>query len=476
MSKSRRQTTRTETVPAIVDESQDASVLRITAVFTPNPADRYRSAVIGERLVIGRDPVMGATFVLDDPNLSRCHATLTREAAFYAVRDAHSSNGTFVDARRIDHDYVGEGSVIRVGSSLLVIHRGPRNLADLPPEDPEIIGRSEAIREVVHQLAQAGPTDQPVLILGESGVGKELAAQRIHKTSGRAGDLIAVNCANLQRDLAESWLFGHTKGSFTGAHEKRTGYFAAAEDGTLFLDEIGTLPIEIQPKLLRVLENREFYVVGTTRSLTTNVRIVTATNDDLEAKIERGEFRRDLLARIDVFAVRIPPLRQRREDILMLAEHFLQTALPGHRFVMGLRFAEALVTSRWIDNIRGLRKTMNVVAVMNQDPDILDLRHCPDALREEYVERADGPATAPPQPMMPTPAAPVSPRSASPSAIPVVTSRRPSMEELVAVLDAAEGNLSKVALRYRKDRQQIYRWLRHYQIDLTRYRQRPEDE
>lgn len=187
------------------------------------------------------------------------------------------------------------------------------------------------------------------------------------------------------------------------------------------------------------------------------------------------EFRRDLLARIDVFAVRIPPLRQRREDILMLAEHFLETALPGHRFVMGLRFAEALLVSRWTDNIRGLRKTMNIVAVMNQDTAVLDLRHCPDALRDEYTERVEGLPVAQPQPAQSAPAF-SAPGGDSPSTSPHVVIGRPDLNELVEVLKAASGNLTTVARRYRKDRQQIYRWLKHYQIDSTKYRHHHDEE
>jgi transcriptional regulator with GAF, ATPase, and Fis domain len=191
----------------------------------------------------------------------------------------------------------------------------------------EMIGHSPALDAVARQIELVAPTNSAVLILGESGTGKELVAREIHGRSQRSTrSLVKVNCAAVPRELYESEFFGHVKGSFTGALRDRVGRFELAEGGTLFLDEVGEIPLELQAKLLRVLQEGELERVGEERTRRVNVRLVAATNRDLQREVEAGRFRQDLYYRLSVFPIEVPPLRQRKEDIPLLAEHFLRLA------------------------------------------------------------------------------------------------------------------------------------------------------
>jgi len=193
-----------------------------------------------------------------------------------------------------------------------------------PPVEPvEALGQSEAFLEFQERLSRVAPVNRPVLLIGERGTGKELAARRLHFLSNRwKGPLVALNCSALTASLIESELFGYEKGAFTGAEARRTGRFEAADGGTLFLDEIGNIPTEVQEKILRVVEYGTFERVGSTQSVEADVRIVAATNADLVALAEKGQFKQDLLDRLSFEALFLPPLRERKEDILLLANHF----------------------------------------------------------------------------------------------------------------------------------------------------------
>ncbi len=188
----------------------------------------------------------------------------------------------------------------------------------------EIVGSSPALRTVLSRIAKVAPTTSTVLITGETGTGKELVARAIHRHSSRcSGPFVSVNCAAIPRDLIASELFGHEKGAFTGALQRRLGKFELAEGGTLFLDEVGELPAETQVALLRVLQEREFERVGGNQAIRADVRVIAATNRDLQAAIDGGTFRSDLFYRLNVFPIQAPPLRERREDIPMLVEYFI---------------------------------------------------------------------------------------------------------------------------------------------------------
>lgn len=189
-----------------------------------------------------------------------------------------------------------------------------------------IIGASAALKRVLREVEIVAPTDSTVLILGETGTGKELIAKAIHNLSRRVShEFVKLNCAAIPANLLEAELFGHERGAFTGAVNQRVGRFETAHKGTLFLDEIGDLPLELQPKLLRVLQEQEFERLGSSRTQKVDVRMVAATHQNLTDKIETGEFRRDLYYRLNIFPIVLPPLRERREDILMLANHFARS-------------------------------------------------------------------------------------------------------------------------------------------------------
>ncbi len=232
----------------------------------------------------------------------------------------------------------------------------PFALADM------LIGRSPAMVDVYKEIGRVARTEMTVLLMGESGTGKELVARAIHTNSGRArGPFVTVNMAAIPRDLMESELYGHEKGSFTGAVEKRPGKFELASGGTLFLDEIGEMPIELQSKLLRVLQEREVDRVGGSRPLAVDVRIVAATNADLGRSVEEGRFRRDLYYRLAVVPMRLPPLREREADVVLLARHYLAKygeQLRGRPLTLGKDAEPLLLAHGWPGNVRELQNVV----------------------------------------------------------------------------------------------------------------------
>jgi DNA-binding NtrC family response regulator len=236
----------------------------------------------------------------------------------------------------------------------------------------EIVGRSSALTRLLDQLALVAATESTVLVLGETGTGKELVARAIHDRSPRhERPLVKVNCAALPRELVESELFGHEKGAFTGATQQRRGRFELADGGTLFLDEVGELPLEAQAKLLRVLQEQEFERVGGTRTLRADVRVIAATNRDLGARAAAGEFRPDLYYRLNVFPVTVPALRERREDIPLLVAHFLAKAARklGRSFEgVAPAFLERAAAYDWPGNVRELENVVERAAILARGP------------------------------------------------------------------------------------------------------------
>ena len=233
-----------------------------------------------------------------------------------------------------------------------------------------IIGNSESIREVLDLIAQIAPVDITVLVSGESGTGKEIVAKAIHKFSKRSQDnMITVNCGAIPAGIIESELFGHKKGSFTGANEDRKGYFETAHKGTIFLDEIGETPLETQVKLLRVLEAGEFMRVGDSKTLYTDVRIIAATNKDLQDLVKKNQFRQDLFFRLKTVQVGLPPLRNRIEDISQLVERFAleftrENDIPYRGFIPeSIRFMK---NYNWPGNIRELKNFVESILVLQK--------------------------------------------------------------------------------------------------------------
>jgi sigma-54-specific transcriptional regulator len=251
----------------------------------------------------------------------------------------------------------------------------PAKLLTFPNQhEPKPVPRSKALissdprsARMLRQLERLAPTEASVLIVGETGTGKELAARYLHEHSGRQGSFVAVNCGALSEHLVEAELFGHEAGAFTGAQQARAGWFETANGGTLFLDEIGDMPLQLQVKLLRVLQERQVVRVGSRKPVAVNVRLVAATNVELESAVQAGRFRRDLYYRLNVAAVKLPPLRERRGDILTLAAHFAATyerqlGLDRVRFTSGAE--QALLEYHWPGNIRELENVVHYGLIM----------------------------------------------------------------------------------------------------------------
>jgi two-component system nitrogen regulation response regulator NtrX len=259
----------------------------------------------------------------------------------------------------------------------------------------ELVGQSPGLARVVDAVRRASPTNATVLLLGESGVGKELVARAIHRNSQRSRErFVQVNCAAIPEDLIESELFGHEKGSFTGATERQIGKFEQADRGTIFLDEVGDMSAKTQAKVLRVLQEGEVERIGSARTLKVDVRVIAATNKDLEAEIARGTFREDLFFRLSVIPIQVPPLRDRREDIPLLVRHFTDLFSRESNFRqkrLSPRAMELLQHHRWKGNVRELRNTVERLMIMTPG-DVIDENDLRAVLKIETVEPAPGEA------------------------------------------------------------------------------------
>jgi two-component system, NtrC family, nitrogen regulation response regulator NtrX len=333
----------------------------------------------------------------------------------------------------------------------------------------EIVGQSPALRTVLESVQRASPTNATVLLLGESGVGKELVARTIHRNSPRAGQrFIQVNCAAIPEELIESELFGHEKGSFTGATEKQVGKFEQADRGTIFLDEVGDMSQKTQAKVLRVLQEQEVERLGSARTIKVDVRVIAATNKNLEEAIDRGEFREDLYFRLNVIPIVVPPLRDRRDDIPRLVQHFAKRTAEEHN-LKPKRFEPAamdvLSRYRWRGNIRELRNTIERLMIMTP-ADSVRVEDLPSDIRN--TESSVAPRT---------PAAAASNETAStgapPKADPQAAGAAGTLREfkdaserayLVQKLRENNWNISKTAEIIDTPRSNLYKKLEQYGI------------
>jgi two-component system nitrogen regulation response regulator NtrX len=249
-----------------------------------------------------------------------------------------------------------------------------KKVSSKPTEGSPIVGESNAIKEILDMISKVAPTDARVLITGENGSGKELVARQIHEQSGRAKKpFVEVNCAAIPTELIESILFGHEKGSFTGAHKQSKGKFEQAEGGTIFLDEVGDMSLSAQAKVLRALQENKISRVGGDTDIKVNVRVVAATNKDLKKEIEQGNFREDLFHRLSVIPILVPPLRQRAEDIPILARFFLKNICEEHGFPLKKFSPDALEKmkeGKWTGNIRELRNVVERLLILAEGEEI----------------------------------------------------------------------------------------------------------
>ena len=325
-----------------------------------------------DRALIGRSPK--ADLVLDDPFVSRIHCEVAAEDDGYVLRDLGSKNGTRLEGIRIREAQLPSNPRISIGESEISfsVLGGSEEVA-LYPEGRfgQLIGDSPAMRAVFSRLARVAGRDATLLLEGESGTGKELAAEAVHEASARrAGPFVVVDCGSIPRALLEAELFGHERGAYTGANRARQGAFVHAEGGTIFLDEVGELDLELQPRLLGVLERREVKPIGASQPIPVNVRIIAATNRDLRREVNRGAFREDLYYRLAVACVRLPPLRERNADIASLVRHFL--TLHGVRTPLPDDMLERLTRRSWPGNVRELRNAVEQIVAFGIEENSLD--------------------------------------------------------------------------------------------------------
>jgi DNA-binding NtrC family response regulator len=304
--------------------------------------------------------------VLDDQYVSAFHCTLEQHpAGGLVLRDRQSRNGTYVNGTRVLESQVESGARIVVGGTALALVGMERR--GHVTSRVKLIGKAPIFREAIELTLRAARTSSSALLLGESGTGKELFARLVHDASSRSsGPFVAVNCGAIPTELVESTLFGHEKGSFTGATEKRIGCFEQADGGTLFLDEIGELPRAQQPRLLRVLETRRVRRVGGEVELGVDVRVVSATHVDMRAQVKAGAMRLDLYHRLGVIELNLPPLRARTEDIPILAHAFLAEAIAEHGArTISASIMEELCRYAWPGNVRELRNAIHRAAALS---------------------------------------------------------------------------------------------------------------
>jgi len=323
--------------------------------------DRGHSHTFQKRQIsIGTD--RSCDLQLTDPTVSRVHAFLEFGASGFRLKDDNSKNGIFINDIRVFEAIILDGTEFSVGKTRIQFSRIAETVSisiATAGRFGNMLGESMEMREVFAIIKKVGPTDSNVLIQGESGTGKELVADAIHQSGPRArGPFIVFDCSAVPPELMESELFGHVRGAFTGAVRDRIGAIADAEGGTLFLDEIGELPLELQPKLLRVLESREVRQVGGNRVCKVNFRLVCATNRFLEQEVAAGNFRSDLYYRLGVITVALPPLRRRPQDIPLLVNHFLDEIVAregGSRVRLSWETMEKLKKLPWPGNVRELK-------------------------------------------------------------------------------------------------------------------------
>ena len=436
-----------DTVQRTMSDRSDARAdgAQVTVVFPRSLKGSIRLDDVD--VVLGRRPRPDERGLkLDDPTTSRRHFVIRWDGRQHVGIDLGSRNGSRVDGhdvRGADPEPLADGSVIRLGDVLLVYERGPAVMAEDSDEvsHEAVFGRAARVRQLRRQVGGAARDPSAVLLVGETGTGKEYVAREIHRLSGRKGPFVAVNCAALSPQLVESQLFGHAKGAFTGAHGAHDGLFRASDGGTLFLDEVGELPREMQPKLLRALQEREVQPVGETRPVKVDVRVVSATLRDLTTMIDDQSFRLDLYARLSPWEIRVPSLSDRRVDMLAWIERL---AAQWHRErerepvepKLEANAAERIVLHVFRDNLRGLDRLVH--------------RAFSDVGMPLDVEGPSVPR--------------VTKRSAPPSTDDADGDRKPKpgKDELVRVLNENDGSVRATAKHYGRDRRQIYRWMDQY--------------
>ncbi len=397
-------------------------------------------------VVLGRDE--GAGVVLHDPEVSAMHCELRAVNEGILLRDLESTNGTYVGALRVREAFLTSKTEILLGhTSVFVEPSGVPQKVDVGYTDRfgPLVGRSPKMRRVFGVLERIAPTPLSILILGETGTGKELVAKAVHDASPRKGKaFVVVDCGSIPATLAESLLFGHEKGSFTGATDRRDGALLDADGGTLFLDELGELPLDLQPKLLRALSEKQVKRVGGASFEPIDVRVLAATRRDLSAEMNAGRFRSDLFFRIAQVRIELPPLRERQADVPLIVEDVCAKAgKKAHAGAVIAWIEQRMSTHDWPGNVRELVNVASVAAELADTPGAID----------DVLTLAREPAEAP---RMPVTAFSEAKRAA------LVTFERDYFTNLAAT---ARGNVSEMARQSGMERHHIRAYLRKYGIE-----------
>jgi DNA-binding NtrC family response regulator len=351
----------------------DTSACRLVVLNTVSKGATSELRGEGE-LIIGADD--GCDLRIEDPTVSRHHAKVTRTDGGALVVDLDSTNGTFYERSRVREVVVPFGAIISVGKAQVKVVPQEAEVQPLPSKVArfgDLVGEDRRMREMFSLLSDVAPTDATVVIEGETGTGKELVAKALHDNSPRAKrPFVVFDCSSVPHDLVQSALFGHMKGSFTGATASRQGAFRRAHTGTIFLDEIGELPLDLQPKLLRAIESRTVQMVGGEDYERVDVRVIAATNRNLKSEVRGGRFREDLYYRLAVVRIVLPALRDRLGDLEVLVHHFLQS-LSFSELNLDPRTWDGLLKYDWPGNVRELKNVVERAGSLFRGPGVLDL-------------------------------------------------------------------------------------------------------
>jgi DNA-binding NtrC family response regulator len=428
--------------------------LRLTVVRGPDRG--LECDVLAARVSVGTAGTNDLR--LADDTVSRHHCEVMARDDGYVVRDLGSTNGTFVDGVRVYEAPIQPGTRILLGDSELIFE--PTH-AWVPVGESEsehfgeLYGASAPMRSVFALLEKVAGVSLTCLIVGETGTGKEVAARALHQFSARAsGPFVILDCGAVNQNLIEAELFGHERGAFTGADRSRAGAFERADGGTIFLDEIGELPLELQPKLLRVLERKEVTRIGAGGPTEVDVRVLAATHRDLASMVDGGTFREDLLYRLAEVVVRMPPLREHREDVALLANRIL-SQLDGPARSLGPDAVAYLMEQPWPGNVRELRNIVRRAAALSSE----------SVLQRSSFERADQvrPSSRPP-PSLASLAAPPLPGEV-PESLSLRELRRATEREYLHRLLATYGaDLDRAAAHARIHRKSLERLLRQHKL------------
>lgn len=404
-----------------------------------------------QELLLGRDE--GCAVRLSGNDVSRRHAALARSGVERSlrIRDLGSRNGVRVNGRAVESAPLAAGDVVRLGGWVGVLTAAPGAFREIAPG---LLG-GRMLETALAPLRKAAESDLPVVLEGETGTGKEVVTRSLHGWSGRKGPLLAVNCATLPDALAEAELFGYRRGAFTGADRPSPGFFRSAEGGTLLLDEVSDLPLPLQAKLLRVLEQREVQPLGEARPVPIDVRVIVAGQQSLAEAVQRGRFRADLLARLDGLTVRLPPLRKRREDVPPLFSHFLRELSHGRAPAVEADLIERLCVHDWPFNVRELVLLVRRLLVLHEGASTLTAEHLPERMLDA--------------------AAPVEARAAT-AAASGKTAGEVDLPALIAALRASGGNVARASVVLGITRQRAYRLMEGNAVDLDALREEPRGD